>query len=197
MSRASRAEASEHRSQVVTAAARLLRDRGSAAMSIPEVMAAAGLTHGGFYKQFASKEELTGLAADAAFGELLALLARVSADSADAPQARARFLGEYLTAAHRDDPGNGCPNTGLASDAARVPAGSLLRSAYTAGVSKTVEALAETEDGPGRGKDETRSRAIFDLAAMVGALTLARATAGDPLSDEILSVVHEALTAKP
>ena len=197
MSRASRAEASEHRSQVVTAAARLLRDRGSAAMSIPEVMAAAGLTHGGFYKQFASKEELTGLAADAAFGELLALLARVSADSADAPQARARFLGEYLTAAHRDDPGNGCPNTGLASDAARVPAGSLLRSAYTAGVSKTVEALAETEGRPGRGKDETRSRAIFDLAAMVGALTLARATAGDPLSDEILRVVHEALTAKP
>jgi TetR/AcrR family transcriptional repressor of nem operon len=197
MSRASRADASKHRSQVVTAAARLLRERGSAAMSIPEVMSAAGLTHGGFYKQFASKQELTGLAAEAAFGELLAVLARVNADSAAAPQARARFLGEYLTAGHRDDPGTGCPNAGLASDATRVPAGSPLRRAYTAGVSKTLEALAETEGRPGRGKDETRSRAIFDLAAMVGALTLARATAGDPLSDEILSVVHQALTSQP
>jgi TetR/AcrR family transcriptional repressor of nem operon len=196
MSRASRADASKHRSQVVTEASRLLRERGTAAMSIPEVMSAAGLTHGGFYKQFSSKEELTGLAATAAFGELLDLLATLTAESADAPSARARFIGEYLTAGHRDAPGTGCPSAGLASDAARVSASSPLRRSYTAGVSKMLAAIEETESGQGRGQDEVRRRAIFDLAAMVGALTLARATGGDPLSDEILSVVRAALSVQ-
>jgi TetR/AcrR family transcriptional regulator, transcriptional repressor for nem operon len=197
MSRASRADASRHREEVVAAAARLLRERGSAAMSIPEVMSAAGLTHGGFYKQFTSKEELTGLAATAAFDELLAMLARVTADSVNTPEARARLLGEYLTAAHRDAPGTGCPATGLAADAARVPAGSPLRRSYTGGVKKTLQELAEIEGQPGsKDEDETRRRAIFDLASMVGALTLARATADHPLSEEILTVVRQALTSR-
>jgi TetR/AcrR family transcriptional repressor of nem operon len=60
-------------------------------------------------------------------------------------------------------------------------------------VNSTLDVLAETEAEPGRGEDETRRRAIFDLAAMVGALTLARATASDQLSDEILSVVRQTL----
>jgi TetR/AcrR family transcriptional repressor of nem operon len=193
MSRASQADAARHRDEVVAATSRLLRERGAAGMSVQEAMSAAGLTHGGFYKHFGSKDELVGIAAEAAFGEVLDVITRVRTEFPANVEAGPKLLDEYLSADHRDDPGAGCANTGLASDSARASADSTLRQSYINGVQATVEGLGgllrSEED-----EDAVRRRAIEHLATMVGALTLARATKGDALSDEILDVVRQALT---
>ncbi|WP_433113915.1 TetR/AcrR family transcriptional regulator [Micromonospora sp. CA-246542] len=189
MGRTSRAEAARHREEVVAATSRLLRERGAAGMSVQDLMGAAGLTHGGFYKHFSSKDELLGIAAATAFGELLALLDQLSDDSPDRSEARNALLRHYLSPEHRDTPGTGCANTALAADAARSPADSPLRMSYAVGVQETIRRLTDIEDGP-----EARRMALVDLATMVGALTLARATGQTPLSEEILQAAREALS---
>lgn len=169
------------------AAARLLRERGSAGISVQDVMAAAGLTHGGFYKHFASKDELMAIAAESAYEGMLAELAAL-ATQPDKTAARDELIGDYLSTRHRDAPGTGCPNTALAVEAAQADGRSPLRKAYTDGLRRTLDALTELEDGP-----EARTRAILDLATMVGALSLARAAGRTALSKEILETVRDAL----
>jgi TetR/AcrR family transcriptional repressor of nem operon len=195
MSKASQADAAIHREEVVAAASRLLRERGAAGISVSDVMSAAGLTHGGFYKHFSSKDELVGIAASEAFDGLLSLMDRLRSDIPDRATAKGAMLDDYLSAEHRDNPGDGCANTGLASDAARASAESPLRRSYRAGVEKTLAQLTGYE-ADAADPAEARRQAIGDLATMVGALTLARATAGDALSDEILEVVREQLEAR-
>ncbi|MFK3980640.1 TetR/AcrR family transcriptional regulator [Micromonospora sp. NPDC050397] len=192
MGRVSRAEAAKHREEVVTSAARLFRERGVGAVSVQDVSAAVGLTHGGFYKNFASKEALAGLAATDAFGDDLE---RMVAGTSDAAGARDALLVEYLRAGHRDAPGEGCALTGFAADSARTGDESPLRRSYTEGAKAILARLEEYQDERDGGTD-SRARAIVELATMVGALTLARATAGDPLSDEILDSVRAALLSR-
>src|SRR6185312_5543643 len=194
MGRTSRAEAARHREEVVAATSRLLRERGAAGMSVQDLMGAAGLTHGGFYKHFSSKDELLGVAATTAFGELLALLDQFSDDLPDRSEARNALLRHYLSPEHRDTPGTGCANTALSADAARAPADSPLRASYAVGVEETLKRMTGIEDAPGDGP-EARQRAIVDLATMVGALMLARATAQTPLSEEILQTAQDALAS--
>ncbi|MFC0623600.1 TetR/AcrR family transcriptional regulator [Kribbella deserti] len=190
MSRASQADAAKHREQVVTATSELLRERGAAGMSVGDVMSSAGLTHGGFYKHFGSKDELLGVATAAAFAELVDSLVRLNQTTDPLPG----LLTDYLSKTHRDTPGTGCVNTGLAADAARAGADSPMRQAYAEGLSAAIEQITELHDPATRGQDEARRRGIEYLATMVGALTLARASAGAPISDEILKTVHTALT---
>jgi TetR/AcrR family transcriptional repressor of nem operon len=169
---------------VVAATSRLLRERGAAETSVQEAMSAAGLTHGGFYKHFGSKSELIALAAGSAFGDIEDTVDRISTDSPDAPTARKRVLDDYLTIEHRDAPGTGCANTALAADASRTddPA---LRAAYVDGLRRTLARLESIEPGP-----EAHMRAVADLVVLVGGLTLARATAGDPISEEVLAIAR-------
>ncbi|MGW6934562.1 TetR/AcrR family transcriptional regulator [Lentzea sp. NPDC054927] len=191
MGRASRAEAAQHREQIVTATAQLLQERGSAGISVQDVMGAAGLSHGGFYKHFASKDELLGLATEVAFGSMLAHLA----DLAGNDDAWGRLVGDYLSARHRDEPGTGCPNTALAGESAHAGGEAPLRTAYADGLVKTLESLTNLEGLPAD-REAARRRAVVDLSTLVGALSLARATGGTALSDEILRTAREALTAK-
>ncbi|GAA0592879.1 TetR/AcrR family transcriptional regulator [Kribbella sandramycini] len=187
MGRASKAEMAQHRADVVQATARLVRERGSAGVSVQDVMSEAGLTHGGFYKHFGSKDELIGIAATEAFDEVLVRLA----DAIAAPDGRAQVLQEYLSIEHRDDPGQGCACTALADDSIHAGPGSPIRTAYIEGVDKTLEAFRAFEPGT-----DTRRRAIADLATLVGAVTLARATSGTLLSEEILGTVLDELTER-
>src|SRR3954454_11042529 len=118
MGRVSQAQARENRKRIVETASRLFRERGVAAVSVADVMAAAGLTHGGFYKQFASKEALVAEAVGQAFAEQAERLAGYrQRDEHDA--ARAAFLTTYLSGEHRDDRGLGCPTAGFGGDLAR------------------------------------------------------------------------------
>lgn len=193
MSRASQADAARHREEVVKAAGRMLRAKGTAGVGVQEVMSAAGLTHGGFYKHFSSKDELMGLAATEAFGEILELLDALAGHELDRRALGSGVVGEYLSPAHRDQPATGCANTALAADSARSP-GTPLRSSYLSGLANTIDRLTEVRREAGDADDAgARRRAIETLATMVGALTLARATAGDPLSDEVLATVREDL----
>lgn len=175
----------------MTATAQLLRERGSAGISVQDVMGAAGLSHGGFYKHFASKDELLGIATTAAFQSVLAQIA----DLTDREDAWDAFVAEYLSADHRDSPGTGCANTALATEAARANLDAPLRIAYEAGLKRMIEFLVALQGLPA-GQEVARRRAVADLATLVGALTMARATGTTSLSQEILDIVRDELTAR-
>ncbi|MEV8503993.1 TetR family transcriptional regulator [Actinoplanes sp. NPDC051475] len=184
MARVSQAQAQENRERVVRTAARLFREHGVQGVSVADLMGAAGLTHGGFYKQFASKEALVAEAAGRAFtehGSRLAGLAERHAGDHDA--ARHELLDRYLSAEHRDDAGTGCPATGFGPDMAREDPASPAREAYACGIEEFARWMA------GRDGEED----LAAVATMVGALLLARATAGTPVSDRVLAAARDAL----
>jgi TetR/AcrR family transcriptional repressor of nem operon len=186
MARVSQAQAQENRERVVETAAKLFRERGVQGVSVADLMAAAGLTHGGFYKRFASKEALVAEAAAQAFaqtGERLAALDEKNAG--DHRAARREFLDYYLSPAHRDDAGNGCPTTAFGPDMAREEPESPARATYAQGVEAFAHWMADS------GEDLTT------VATMVGALALARATAGTELSERILTQARRALDYPP
>jgi len=188
----SKQKAAENRAAMVAAAGRLFRERGFEGVSLAEISQAAGLTHGGFYGQFGSKEALAAEACSEAFDEALdGFAARTRAEGL------AGYLQSYLSERHRDRRDGGCPMPALAADAARH--GPPVQAAFAAGVRRYLEAMERLPDARSEGGTEGREEAILTLAAMVGALALSRATAAaDPaLSSEILSVVRHRLGAVP
>lgn len=187
MGRSSRADAAKHREEVVAATSKLLRGQGST-VSVQDVMATAGMTHGGFYKHFGSKDELLGIATTAAFDELTARMTKILADAPDRSAAREALVATYLSPDHRDNPNTGCATTALAADAARAAESSPLRESYVDGLAKVLAILAEYEDD-----EDAHRQAILDFSIMVGALTLARAAGRTALSDDILKTVRASL----
>jgi TetR/AcrR family transcriptional repressor of nem operon len=168
--RRSREETARTRRTAVEAASRLFRQRGIGSVSVGDVMATLGMTAGGFYRHFESKEALAAEACAAAFAG--SGLAQESARSAEA------MLRRYLSEAHRDAPAAGCPLPALASDMARQPAA--VRRAYTEGVRDALARIQEIAPG-------TNSRArLALLAGMVGALAIARAVNDEELSAAVL-----------
>ncbi|MFE6823398.1 TetR/AcrR family transcriptional regulator [Streptomyces sp. NPDC057690] len=183
MGRVSQAQARENRERVVRTASRLFREQGTH-ISVADLMKASGLTHGGFYKQFASKDALIDEATAHAFGELAqrreAALEQGTGQRAAAQRA---LIDAYLSVEHRDNPAEGCPTAALAHDMAREPGAEGAHRVYTEGVGDFAEWLAtEDEDG------------IARLCTMLGALVLARATKDSPLSEKILAAGRAALT---
>lgn len=182
MARVSQAQARENRERVVRTAARLFRERGVEGVSVTDLMSAAGLTHGGFYKRFPSKDALVAEATGQAFGDQRGRLqALEERHPGDHQAARREFVATYLSPEHRDDAGNGCPTTGLGPDMARAPQGAA-REPYVHGVEEFARWMAG-------GDDED----LAAVATMVGALLIARATSGTPVSDRVLAAAREAL----
>ncbi|WP_031125365.1 TetR/AcrR family transcriptional regulator [Streptomyces sp. NRRL S-623] len=184
MGRVSQAQAEENRRRVVETASRLFRERGTH-VSVADLMKASGLTHGGFYKQFASKEALVDEATAHAFDGLTRRRDDGLEQHAGQRDAAQRALiATYLSVEHRDSAADGCPAAALASDMARESGNDEARRVYAEGVGDFAEWLAaEDKDG------------IARLCTMVGALVLARGTKGSPISEEILTAAREALTA--
>ncbi|MET9462083.1 TetR/AcrR family transcriptional regulator [Streptomyces canus] len=183
MSRVSQAQALENRRRAVAAASQLFRERGVNGISVADLMKSIGLTTGGFYKQFPSKEALITEATRAAFGDLDLLLEAFDTAQGDHDTARGALVDFYLSAEHRDQPGTGCPAAGFAGDTAREPTAGEVRETYAAGVEKFAAWLStDADDG------------LPMVATLVGAILLARATAGTELSEKILESTHEALT---
>ncbi|WP_436520098.1 TetR/AcrR family transcriptional regulator [Actinoplanes sp. HUAS TT8] len=176
MGRVSQAQARENRERIVTTAARLFRERGIAGVSVADVSAAAGLTHGGFYKQFESKDALVTEAIAHAFAE------QASRVTGDGETARRAFVRTYLSKEHRDEPGAGCPTAGFAGDVAREAGGEAARETYAQGVDAYARMLG-TEDEPN----------LAAVSMMVGALILSRATAGTEISEKILAAALASL----
>ncbi|MFB4285596.1 TetR/AcrR family transcriptional regulator [Nonomuraea sp. MTCD27] len=184
MGRVSREQAQENRKRIVETASRLFREQGTH-VSVADLMKAAGLTHGGFYKQFASKEALVDEATAHAFGEFQERHTAALEQYAGRPEAAQRaFIEAYLSIEHRDDAGDGCPVAALATDIAREPGDREAHRVYAEGVTDFAAWLA-TDDQDG----------ITRLCTMFGALLLARATRDTPLSEEILTAARAVLTA--
>ncbi|MDX3086675.1 MULTISPECIES: TetR family transcriptional regulator [unclassified Streptomyces] len=197
MGRVSQAQARENRRRVVETASRLFREQG-VHVSVADLMKAAGLTHGGFYKQFDSKEALVDEATAHAFEELARTYGldrgRGAREPGErdpgereagrrAPAAQRELIEAYLSVRHRDNAAEGCPVAGLATDMARTDEGREAHRVYAEGVRDFADVLAtEEEDG------------LVRLCTMLGALVLARATRDDPLSEDVLAAARTALT---
>ncbi|MGY2897325.1 TetR/AcrR family transcriptional regulator [Deinococcus sp. UYEF24] len=183
MPRVSKAQAVQHRQKAIQAAAELFRERGFDHVSVQNIMAAVGLTHGGFYRQFDSKDALFSEATSYAYAGMTASLAEVEAFSSDHREAQRSFIREYLSLTHRDEPGSGCPTTSLIQDVARS-VDLRVRQTLAGGV---VE-MADWIDG-------TDQEGLVAVCTMIGALLVARATKGTALSETVLDRVADSLLA--
>ncbi|MCE1190755.1 MAG: TetR/AcrR family transcriptional regulator [Acidovorax sp.] len=186
----SKEQMAENRERILDAAAQLFREKGFDGIGVADLMKSAGLTHGGFYGHFASKDELMAQASARALQRLQsawAALAREAAAQGQEPLAA--IEAAYLSPRHRDAPGQGCLLAALGSDTARQ--GPAVRRAVTEGVRAQLDGLAGLV--PGRTKAAKRQRALADYASLVGAMVLARAVDDPALSDEILHAAAAAL----
>ena len=176
--RVSKAQALENRKRVVEIASVLFRERGYDGVSVIELMAAAGLTHGGFYNQFRSKSALMVEATACGFSRM-----RPSTDVSD-------FINFYLSRRHRDALGKGCAIAALSADAARQP--DEVKSSFEGGIGQLVDRLSGML--PADSHVEGRAKAMSLVAQAVGAIVLSRACRADvALTDEILETCRTEL----
>jgi TetR/AcrR family transcriptional regulator, transcriptional repressor for nem operon len=178
--RVTRAQAEENRRMVIEAAGRLFRQHGFDGVGLNALMGAAGLTQGGFYKQFGSKDDLAVQACDSVLAESAEEMTRLVENSGDDPLAT--ILSQYLSCAHRDQIAEGCIIPALGPDAARhSPA--LIRS-FETGIRSYLEIL-ERAMQTSSAEGEKRDPAVV-LSTMVGALLLSRLVEDEILSKRIL-----------
>jgi TetR/AcrR family transcriptional regulator, transcriptional repressor for nem operon len=164
--RVSQAEKERSHARIVASASRLLRERGLDGASVDEVMKAAGMTHGGFYKHFDTKEALIEAAIDAAFAGFVEPL-----EHGEPERAVAAYRALYLSDGHKNHPGIGCPVASLGPDISRAP--DRLKSAFGAGVRRIVAALARVRKGSAQ---EREAAAFREASMLVGAMVIARAS---------------------
>jgi TetR/AcrR family transcriptional repressor of nem operon len=178
----SKAETAETRRRIIETAAREFRHNGIHATGLADVMAAAGLTHGGFYRHFQSKDQLVAEACAAGMDSIVAR-AEAAACQSGSNGGLNEIVESYLSVNHRDDRAGGCPLAGLGSELAR--ADNETRETVSEGILRFFEVLAKRA---GRRKPElAKSDALFVLSALVGAVTLSRMTTNTDLSNAILS----------
>ena len=183
----SRAEKAKTHKRIVSIASKKFREEGLAGVGIAELMKKAGLTVGGFYKHFDSRDDLVAEAVSSAFG---GWKRRVdAAASGGPPVSLAKLIDDYLNAAHRDDPGTGCAFSALAPEIARSD--KRTRALATEQVRNDIQLIAGLI--PGRDAHAVRSQAILTFSALVGAMSLARTVSDEALSREILKTVAELL----
>src|SRR6516162_10081176 len=187
--RKSRIEAAKTRERIVTAAAAEFRQHGIAGTGLADLMKAAGLTHGGFYRHFKSKDQLVAEACSAA----VAMMNERVASSASRKRGRKGLqaaVAEYLSTEHRDNLRDGCPLAALGAELAR--ADTQTRAAATAGFLNLVDALAGGSDEGT--PDEERRRAMVAALTLIGALTVSRVVTDQALSDAILRSAQDSIT---
>lgn len=189
-----RAQAQANRQAVVEAAGRLFREHGVKGVGLSELMGAAGLTHGGFYKQFQSKDNLVAEACAVALAAGAVKWTRVVDEAGARREAPlAALVRRYLSPAHRDRIGEGCALAGLGPDAVRHDAS--LRRRFEDAVRAHAGVIERALPAPSAGQDE----ALATLSTMVGALLLARMVEDEVFSRQILDAASARLldTAGP
>jgi TetR/AcrR family transcriptional regulator, transcriptional repressor for nem operon len=183
----SRKEATHER--IVEVAARAIRRTGYGGTGVADIMKEAGLTHGGFYAHFASREAMLAEAADRAGAEAVAALARIAA--AGPPQhALKSLLGAYLSKAHVEGVETGCAVAALGSEMPRQAPE--VRRAATRRIKEQIDLVAR--QSPDWGQPGAHERALVTVATMVGALVLARAVDDPKLSDALREAALKHLT---
>lgn len=181
----------ETRRRVLEEAARAIRAKGPDGVAVAGVMARAGLTHGGFYAHFASKDEMVAEAIGTMFDDARVRTSPI--ERLDDPRAALRgYIDFYLSPAHRDRRDRGCPLPALASDLARSKSPS--RERFGDGVHALTERLARSLQAMDRPDPQAQASAM--LTQLVGAVALARAVADPAQSDAILTGAHADLVAR-
>jgi len=184
-----REQAAQNRERIVEAAAQRFRERGFEGIGVADLMKEAGLTHGGFYGHFSSKEDLIAEASARALTRSLALWSKLAQRAPSDPLAA--IAGVYLTSRHRDNPGTGCLLAALGPEVSRQ--GPAVRRAVTDYVRSACDLLAKLV--PGRSEAARRQKAISTYATLVGAIVMARAVDDRALSQEILDAGLASVTA--
>jgi TetR/AcrR family transcriptional repressor of nem operon len=184
----SREQAAQNRERVVATAAKLFREKGYGGIGVADLMKSAGLTHGGFYGNFGSKEALMAEVVTYAIDNSIHTWDSLVARAPD--QALEAVVAPYLSTQHRDNPGQGCTMAALGPEVARMAPD--VRCAVTEGVRKQLGKLAALM--PADSPEEQREAALVTYASMVGALVLSRAVNDPALSEEFLNAVHTAVT---
>ena len=177
----------ETRRRVVRAAAAAACAHGSDGVRVAGVMAQVGLTHGGFYAHFASKEALLAAAVEEAFGANARRFARLTA-GLSGPQALKLFVDAYVSLKHRAEPENGCPIVSLSSDLPRQA--EPIRQAYEAGVRRLIARIE------GWLPDARKCHAASLLAEMMGAVALSRALSSEADAETLLANSRASLKAR-
>ncbi|RWX81314.1 TetR family transcriptional regulator [Neorhizobium lilium] len=177
--RVSRAQAEENRETVINVASRLFREHGFDGIGLKDLMKGAGLTQGGFYKQFASKDNLAALASRRAMEDATRRWSTAAAERSDPLEAVIEF---YLSTAHRGEKADGCPLVALGADAARQS--KEVRRPFEDGIKAHFEVLDELMRETNRSNPSGKAMAI--LSIMVGAVTISRLIEDENLSQNIL-----------
>lgn len=177
--RVSRVQAEANREAVINVASRLFREHGFDGIGLKDLMKGAGLTQGGFYKQFESKDDLAALASRRAMESATRRWSSVAASSNDPLQA---VVDLYLSAGHRGETGDGCPLVALGSDAARQSPE--VRTPFQDGIKAHLQVLEELI--PNDSAPDAAEKAMVVLSLMVGAVTLSRIMTDEAMSDRVL-----------
>lgn len=181
----SREQVAENRKRILDAASKLFREKGFDAIGVDAVMKAAGLTHGGFYGHFASKDDLVAQACAHA-------LAHADDSWTAATDPRAALASAYLDADHCANPGDGCALAALGQDIARQRGDA--RRVFTEALETRVADLASHLSGS---RTARRDQSVATWAGLVGAMVLARGVDDPALSEEILKIGRSAFGGKP
>jgi TetR/AcrR family transcriptional repressor of nem operon len=181
----SKANVELNREKLLQAASQGFRKRGFDGVKVSDVMQGAGLSHGGFYTYFKSKDDLVAQACDQS---LKRQAGRLKAAKGEGKTELRAYIERYLSTANRDMPEHACLFPSLAAEVARQPAA--VREVFAHGVDDYLEALGGLTEGEGR------AEAIAILSSLVGAMVLARAVSDPMLSDEILATSKAALSAQ-
>ncbi len=181
--RVTRAQAEQNHQTVINVASKLFREHGFDGIGLKDLMKGAGLTQGGFYKQFASKEDLIAQASARAMEMAMGRWTEAVANNPDAPlEAVAAF---YLSPEHLDEKAEGCPMVALGTDAARQ--GPEVKARFEAGVKEHLRLLTSFT-GPEQ-DGQPSDKAMVLLSLMVGAMTLSRAVNDETLAHGLLDAV--------
>jgi TetR/AcrR family transcriptional repressor of nem operon len=188
--RHSKVEKAKTHKRIVAIASKRFREEGLAGIGIADLMKEAGLTVGGFYKHFKSRDDLVA----EAVGSALELWKRQvdAAASGGPPVTYESLVDNYLSEAHRDHPGTGCAVSALAGDIARSD--KRTRAVVTRQIRDNIELVATLiRDTKEKDKGTARSQAVLTYCALVGAIGMARAVSDEQLSREILKTVAQLL----
>ncbi len=183
--RVSKKQAAENREQILKAASRLIRERGISGAGVDALTEAAGMTHGSLYSQFGSKERLV----EEALGYALA----ASGTATSSVTTLERFVAGYLSVEHRDRPGQGCPLAALVCEMPRQSSG--VRETFTVGLKGMLGRLS-ARMATGLKQRQRDEQALAAVAALVGAVVLARAVNDPDLSDDILRATRKHVTQR-
>jgi len=183
----SQAQKEETHKRIVAIASKRFREKGLAGFGIAELMKEAGLTVGGFYKHFDSRDELVAEAVSDAFG--VWQRQKEVAETGGQTLSFEKLIDDYVSDVHRKNPGEGCAFSALAPELARSD--KRTRTLTSKQVRDDIQLLVGLL--PGKDKRTSRSKAILTFSALVGAMSLARAVSDEALSHEILKTVADVL----